>query len=213
VFDVVVDMTALGLAGTWVIECKDWSSRVEKGIVRAFIEDVQNAGADKGVMVSRSGYQSGCAAAVKNRNVLLLTPLEFEDSVGTQIAWERLRQARPRLDALVDHLERMHVYGSCIPGKPFRYGMEEHFPSGPESDHYSKRLTALRVLLEAVTGVLAGDTHFRLPDLRHQEDPDEDPPDDWYPTVKVDDIRVFAKSVTSYLVDWEVWAKNLIAPP
>ncbi len=63
--------------------------------MRAFAEDVENAGADKGVMVSRSGYQSGCSAAVENRNVLLLTPVEFEDSVGDEIAWERLRQAWP----------------------------------------------------------------------------------------------------------------------
>lgn len=213
VFDVVVDMTALGLSGTWVIECKDWSRRVEKGIVRSFCEEVENAGADKGVMVSRSGYQSGCSAAVENRNVLLLTSGEFEDSVGVEIAWEQLRLARPRLDALVDRLDRMHVHGSRRPGKPFRYGIEEHFPSGPESDRYSERLAALRVLLDEVTGVLAGDPHYRLPDPEYEEDPDEYPPDDWYPTVKVDDIRVFASAVTGYLVDWEGWADNLIAPP
>ena len=91
--------------------------------------------------------------------------------------------------------------------------MEEHFPSGPESDLYSERLAALHVLLQEVTRVLAGDTHYRLPDLEYQEDPDDYPPDDWYPTVKVRDIHVFASSVTAYLDDWEVWADNLIAPP
>ena len=214
VFDVVVDMTALGFSGTWVIECKDWVTKVKRTNVSGFCEEVQNVGADKGVMVSTMGYQSGCAATVENRNVVLVTPAEFEDSLGNQIAWEQLRQARPRLDGLGYRLERMHVRGTRIGGKPaFRRGMDEHFPSGPDSDLYAERCNALRVLLGEVTGVLAGNTYYQLPDLNYREDPDNYPPDDWDPTVKVDNVREFASAVTGYLTDWEAWADELIPPP
>ncbi len=67
----------------------------------------------------------------------------------------------------------MHIHRPASQGSVRATGIEEHLPSGPESDRYSERLTALRVLLEEVTGVLVGDTHYRLPDLEYEEDPDE----------------------------------------
>jgi hypothetical protein len=213
-FDVVVDMTSLGISGLWVIECKDGSSRVKKDVVLTLCSRVENAGADKGIMVSSSGYQSGCWDAVRNRNILLLTTRQFDDLVSDAIARARLRHARPRLDTLMHRLERMHVHGSRIPGSRygFRYGFEEFYPTGPDSDRFSERLMALRVMFEKVTAVLAGDEIYQLPDLDY-DDEDESPPDDWYPTVTVKDIRIFAKAVTGYLSDWEGWTDALIPPP
>jgi Restriction endonuclease len=212
-FDVIVEVKSLGIDGRWVIECKDWSKNVDKGTVLTFLGRVANIGADKGIMVTRTGYQSGCRAAIKNTNVILLTVGELEDFVEEEVAAAALRQARTRLSDLVDLLESMYVRGTRVPGSPFRRGLAEHFPSGPMSELYPERLQAARVLLEQVTLVLAGDEDYRLPDLDYEEDPDENPPDDWYPTLKVGDIGTFAEAVTTLLADWESWSRLLVPPP
>jgi hypothetical protein len=211
-FDVVVDITSLGLSSKWVIECKDTSAKVKKDVVVGFCGRVENIGADKGIMVSTSGYQSGCWAAVENRSVHLLVTSQLEEFLGDEIAWASLRRARPRLDALIRRLESMQVRGSRAPGSPFRRGFEQHFPTGPESDRFSERLAALEVLFAEVTNVLAGDRRFRLPDLEYEEDPEQMPPDDWYPTLRVRGVRAYEHAVTGYLDEWESWADRLVPP-
>lgn len=212
-FDLVFDVTALGIGGICVVECKDWARNVDKGTVLTFINRVANTGADQGVIVTTTGYQSGCWDAIEHTNVRLLTTDQFEEFIGEEVARAKLRSAKPRASALIADLESMHRYGTRLPESPFRQGMAEHFPSGPLSHLYSERLQALRVLLAQVTEVLAGDNHYRLPVLAYDEDLADQAPDDWYPTVQVDDIRTFAHVATTYVNDWETWTRNLIPPP
>ena len=56
-----------------VIECKDESRSVSVDAVEAFVTKSRDAGADKGVMASSSGFQSGCVGVAERHNVDLIT--------------------------------------------------------------------------------------------------------------------------------------------
>ena len=74
--DVYVTFEKFGLEFRWIIECKHWSRPVNKSKVLELLSIVQNIGADRGIIFSESGFQSGAYTAAKNTNVLLQGSLE-----------------------------------------------------------------------------------------------------------------------------------------
>jgi restriction endonuclease Mrr len=75
--DVLVWFDSLGIPDMWAVECKDKGRPVERVDVLAFQKRVENIGASRGVMVSRSGYQSGALDAADKTNIVLKTPSEL----------------------------------------------------------------------------------------------------------------------------------------
>ena len=71
--DVYIDFSFIGLKTLWLIEAKCWNQKVDKNTVSAFMHRVGEAGADKGIIVSKEGFQTGADEAVKNSNILLRT--------------------------------------------------------------------------------------------------------------------------------------------
>jgi len=69
--DVLVRFTQLGIGVTWIVECKNWKASVSKLHVLALREIVTEVGADRGILLSESGFQSGANDAAKLSNVLL----------------------------------------------------------------------------------------------------------------------------------------------
>lgn len=57
--DVVVRHRRAGLEQLWVVECKQRRRPVEKLYVAALAEIVRDVGADRGILVSEVGFQSG----------------------------------------------------------------------------------------------------------------------------------------------------------
>lgn len=74
--DVYVTFEKFGFECRWVIECKLWSSPVPKDVVHTLYSKVQNIGADRGLIFSESGFQSGAFDAARNTNILLQDTLE-----------------------------------------------------------------------------------------------------------------------------------------
>lgn len=69
--DVWVCFNRYGLETKWVVECKYWESRVPKEkvlVLRSIVEDI---GADRGILISRTGFQSGAIRAAKKSNITL----------------------------------------------------------------------------------------------------------------------------------------------
>jgi len=60
-----------------IIECKNWNTAVPQEKIHAFYSVVQNIGANLGLLISKSGFQSGAYEAVKNTNIRLLSWIEF----------------------------------------------------------------------------------------------------------------------------------------
>jgi len=97
--DVWVEYRALGLMARWVVDCKYWNSAVPKAAVLTLKGVVEDIGADRGFLVSESGFQTGAFAAASNSNIMLaslgeLEALTNEDMLATLLnkldrhAWE-----------------------------------------------------------------------------------------------------------------------------
>lgn len=82
--DVYVTFFRSGIKCTWVVECKLWKTRVPKEKVMALRTIVEDLGADRGIIVSESGFQSGALDAVRDSNITLVTSLEeFERTTSS----------------------------------------------------------------------------------------------------------------------------------
>jgi hypothetical protein len=69
--DVWVRFKKFGLETKWVIECKDWSSAVPKEKVLALRSVVEDVGADRGILISTAGFQTGALRAAEKTNITL----------------------------------------------------------------------------------------------------------------------------------------------
>ena len=72
--DVWVCFTKFGLETKWVIECKDWNSAIPKEKVLALKSVVEDVGADRGFLISTTGFQSGAVRACEKTNITLTDP-------------------------------------------------------------------------------------------------------------------------------------------
>ena len=57
--DVWVRFKRFGLESRWAIECKHWNSSVPKEKVLVLKSLVEDVGADRGILISAAGFQSG----------------------------------------------------------------------------------------------------------------------------------------------------------
>lgn len=73
--DVWVRFKKFGLETKWVVECKYWNSSVTKEKVLVLRSVVEDVGADRGILISAAGYQSGAVRAAEKTNITL-TDLE-----------------------------------------------------------------------------------------------------------------------------------------
>ncbi|MCA1360814.1 restriction endonuclease [Bradyrhizobium sp. IC3069] len=71
--DVSVRFSRFGLHLHWIIECKFWKSAIPKEKVLALKSIVEDVGADRGILVSESGHQSGAIEAARLTNITLIS--------------------------------------------------------------------------------------------------------------------------------------------
>ena len=81
--DVLVKSHHVGFDGTWVVECKKWKNRVSKLHVLALRESVSDIGADRGILLSESGFKIGAIEAANLTNIQLTS---LDSIRGTPIA-------------------------------------------------------------------------------------------------------------------------------
>lgn len=67
--DVLVKSHHVGFEITWIVECKKRKKRISKLHVLALREIVNDIGADRGILLSESGFQSGAFEAANLTNV------------------------------------------------------------------------------------------------------------------------------------------------
>lgn len=73
--DVYVTFQQYGVSCTWIVECKYWKSNVTKDKVITLQGIVDDVGADRGILISKTGFQSGAIKASRN-SCITLTSLE-----------------------------------------------------------------------------------------------------------------------------------------
>jgi hypothetical protein len=105
--DVYVEGSFHGIPFRWIVECKAWNSNIPKEKVMALAAIVQDVGADRGFLLSETGFQSGAVRAAHKTNITLssledlasATEEGFVDAVIGRLNW-RLHKAHNRLRAI-----------------------------------------------------------------------------------------------------------------
>ncbi|MBX3668826.1 MAG: restriction endonuclease [Rhodocyclaceae bacterium] len=114
--DVYVKTKFLGEDLIWLVEAKNWKSNVDKSQVLTLRSVVDDIGADRGFIISSSGFQSGAIEAAKNTNVKLKTFEEMKAETRGMVEAEILKSYKKRLLLIEDrywaHTKKIRIkYG------------------------------------------------------------------------------------------------------
>jgi len=90
--DVLVRSSHAGFDAVWLVECKYWSTRVSKLHVLGLREIVSDTGADRGLLLSESGFQSGAIEAANMTNVRATSLAQCQVDSAAQLAMMRLNE-------------------------------------------------------------------------------------------------------------------------
>jgi hypothetical protein len=96
--DVLVKSHNYGFDVTWIVECKHWKERVSKLHVLALREIVTDVGADRGILLSETGFQSGAVEAANLTNVQVTSLADLNVTAREQITAVRLRELSERVE-------------------------------------------------------------------------------------------------------------------
>lgn len=102
--DCLVTFQTLGLPTKWIVECKDWGSRVPQEVAASLRQRVTDAGADKAILVCPSGFQTGTIHQAEISSVVLITPDQLEETLWaefrrlvTEAAFKQIRELKDRI--------------------------------------------------------------------------------------------------------------------
>jgi restriction system protein len=96
--DVLVKSHHAGFDVTWLVECKYWKNAVSKLHVLGLREIVVDVGADRGILLSEAGFQSGAIEAANLTNVHVTSLAQLRLSASGDIYAMRLRELFDRTE-------------------------------------------------------------------------------------------------------------------
>jgi hypothetical protein len=96
--DVLVKSHHVGFDITWIVECKHWQRSVSKLHVLALREIVADVGADRGILLSEAGFQSGAIEAATLTNVRVTSLSDLRGTASFEIVSMRLRELFDRVE-------------------------------------------------------------------------------------------------------------------
>ena len=74
--DISAEYTALGVKNTVLIECKKYTRSVERKVVTDLCKKIETLGANKGIIISTAGFQSGAVQFAKQHGIALLQMID-----------------------------------------------------------------------------------------------------------------------------------------
>lgn len=98
--DVLVDFEHAGISLRWLVECKFWRTRVSKLHVLGLRTIVDDTGADRGILLSEEGFQSGALEGATNTNITLSTLGALRADAKRHLLNDRLSNFAKRLEKL-----------------------------------------------------------------------------------------------------------------
>ena len=119
--DVLVRSHHIGFDITWLVECKRWKTRVSKLHVLALREIVSDIGADRGILLSETGFQSGVIEAANLTNVQATSLSELRVAAKNDILSMQLRELYDRVEVCKER------YWDIPKGKRIEHGLRPGF--------------------------------------------------------------------------------------
>jgi hypothetical protein len=145
--DVLVKTYFLGENITWIVEAKHWKKKVTKEKVLALRSIVDDIGADRGFIISSTGFQSGAIEAAENTNVTLKTFKELKTETKEFIESEVLDTYLKRLLLLEDR------YWSHSKKTRIEYGLRH------DTIDFSMKFTGQQLLTTAREAIIRAEKH------------------------------------------------------
>jgi hypothetical protein len=106
--DVLVSGKIYGLPARWIVECKDWSTNIPKEKVLALQLIVQDVGADRGILLSEVGFQSGAIRVSRNTNITLTSLADLRINSEQAITEEVVMALHWRWNQVMKRLSEVH---------------------------------------------------------------------------------------------------------
>ncbi len=100
--DVVVKSKHVGFEVLWLVECKHWKSPVSKLHVLGLREITSDIGADRGILLSESGFQAGAIEAANLTNVQVTSLASLSVDTRHDVSAMRLRELYDRIEQCSD---------------------------------------------------------------------------------------------------------------
>jgi len=114
--DVEVRGERAGQQLLWIVECKRWKTRVSKLHVAALIGIVQDVGADRGILLSEFGFQSGAVTLATRSNIRLTSLAELRHESTWEYQDRQFSDYRRRLAQIHARLRTFTVKGGTYRG-------------------------------------------------------------------------------------------------
>lgn len=105
--DVHVEGDFLGISFAWVVECKSWKTNVPKEKVAALTAILQDVGADRGFLLSETGFQSGALRIAEKSNITLTSLADLASTVGDRHITARVANLHLRLHNVLTRLRAL----------------------------------------------------------------------------------------------------------
>jgi hypothetical protein len=112
--DVTARYTKAGLEILWIVECKFWRSRVKKANVLTLKAVLDDIGADRGLVLSESGFQRGAFDVIQKTNISLLGLEQLRLISLPEVNSLRVHRIA---DVATDYSQRLHSLGEAQFGR------------------------------------------------------------------------------------------------
>ncbi len=152
--DVLVVSHYVGFDITWVVECKYWKHPVNKLHVLGLREIVSDVGADRGILLSESGFQSGAFEAANLTNIELTSLANMRENASHSIYAMRLRDLYDRVNICKDR------YWEIPKSKRIEFGLRAEWY---EHDYSGARV--INMCINLLTRAFRGIYPFQSEDL------------------------------------------------
>jgi restriction system protein len=117
--DVAVRSETAGIKQLWIVECKKWKTRVKKLHVAALAEIIHDIGADRGILLSESGFQAGAIRMAQSSNITLSSISDLEENSEAERVQLKLRELRRRLSVVHDRIDALMIHKVSHEGGAF----------------------------------------------------------------------------------------------
>jgi hypothetical protein len=158
--DVFVQFDAFGLRFRWIIECKQWQTKIRKEKIAALRYIIDDVGADRGFLVSEAGFQPGAVKAAEKTNITLTSLAELRHAAQNDLAQQTLQELRTRAAKLL-----REGHGYVVEEKLSEYSGRFSLPPGVDGQQFMHALGTVSILQMAVDELLMGAETAFLPSL------------------------------------------------
>lgn len=154
--DVAVRSETAGIKQLWIVECKQWKKRVNKLHVAALAEIVRDTGADRGVLLSETGFQAGAVRMARASNITLSSIADLEENSELERVELGLIQLRKRLSRLRGNIKTLEIFGALRMLPSDLYSNVAHVMQGVDMDKALSLISQAATIESALTAAEAG---------------------------------------------------------